>query len=172
MGSIHKSLRSTISIFLVIVTILGFGFKLYDVQINNHEYYAAQNNTVKTYTVPLQAARGEIVDRNGNPLVTNRQGNSIVLDAAYFPSGDDNEARNAVVYNLITLFAKNKEEYAHNLPLKLTKDGKVRFFTEADDENWEADIETMKSKDMLALQPYATAQNCIDAMDEKYGHEK
>lgn len=30
----------------------------------------------------------------------------------------------------------------------------------------------MKSKDMFNLQPYATAQNCFDAMVEKYGLER
>ena len=30
----------------------------------------------------------------------------------------------------------------------------------------------MKSKDMFNLQSYATAQNCFDAMVEKYGLEK
>ena len=119
MGSIYKSARSTVAIVLIAAMILGFGYELYDIQIKNHEVYAAQNNAVKTYTVPLEAARGEIVDRNGNPLVTNRQGNSIVLDAAYFPSAKDNDKRNEVVLNLIKLFNKNKEEAVHNLPLKV-----------------------------------------------------
>ena len=91
MGKIYKSARTTIAFVLIALTMLGFLYELYDIQIKNHEYYAAQNNTVKTYTVPLPASRGEIVDRNGTPLVTNRQGNSIVLNAAYFPSAEENE---------------------------------------------------------------------------------
>lgn len=167
MKSIYKSARTTIAVVLIFVTLFGFAFELYDIQITNNEYYAAQNNTVKTYTVPLEAARGEIVDRNGNPLVINRQGNNIVLDAAYFPSSKENKRRNAIILNLINLFNSNKEEYVHNLPLKL-KGGKIAFFTKKDDENFEADIATMKSKDMFNLQDYATAQNCFDAMIEKY----
>lgn len=146
---------------------LGFGAELYNIQIKNNEYYAAQNSNVKTYTVPLEAARGEIVDRNGNPLVTNRQGNSIVLDAAYFPSAEENDKRNQIVFNLWNLFKQNNEEFAHNLPLKLKGD-KIVFFTKKDDEKFETSIATMKNKDMFNLQPYATAQNCFDAMVEKY----
>ncbi len=172
MRKIYKSGRTTLAVILVVLTILGFGWQLYDIQINNHEYYAAQNNTVKTYTVPLQAARGEIVDRNGNPLVTNRQGNSIILDAAYFPSAQENEERNAIIYSLIALFRQNGEEYVHNLPLKLNADGSAAFFTEEDSDTFETDIANMKSRDMLNLQPYATAQNCFDAMVEKYGLEE
>ncbi len=170
MGKIYKSGRTTFAFILIVLTIFGFIFELYDIQIKNHEFYAAQNNNVKTYTVPLQGARGEIVDRNGNPLVTNRQANSIVLNAAYFPSAEENDERNRIVLNLINLFNRNNEEYVHNLPLKL-KGKKVAFFTEKDDEKYETAIKTMKSKDMLNLQPYATAANCFNAMVERYGLE-
>ncbi|MBR3738030.1 MAG: hypothetical protein IKN26_04750, partial [Eubacterium sp.] len=159
--------RTTVAIVMVLATIFAFAYELFDIQITNKEYYAAQNNTVKTYKVPLEAARGEIVDRNGNPLVTNRQGNSIILNAAYFPSNKENAERNRIVFNLLSLFRKNKEEYVHNLPLK-QKGKNIVFFTKKDDENYKRDISTMKSKDMFDLQEYATAQNCFDAMVEKY----
>lgn len=172
MDARYKSARTTIVIILVLSTLFGFGYNLYDIQVRNNEYYAALNNAVKTYTVSIPASRGEIVDRNGNPLVTNRQGNSIVLNAAYFPSGkDDNATRNRIVLDLIKLFKKNKEEYVHNLPLKITKDDKIAFYSKADDDEYEKNIKTMKSKDMLNVQAYATAQNCFDVMVEKYGLE-
>ncbi len=171
MHSRYRSARSTIAFILALAIVFGFGYDLYDIQIKNHEYYASQNNTVKTYTVPIEAARGEIVDRNGNPLVTNRQGNSIILDAAYFPSARENVERNAIIINLLSLFKRNKEEYAHNLPLKLDKHGKIVFFTKKDSKDYKNDIEIMKSADMFNLQHYATAQNCFDAMVEKYGLE-
>lgn len=161
MKSIYKSARTTIAIILVIATVAVFGYDLFDIQVNKNEYYAAQNNTVKTYTVPIEAARGEIVDRNGNPLVTNRQGNSIILDAAYFPSSKNNDERNRIVLNLISLFNSNGEEFVHNLPLKADKKGNISFFTENDDDKYKQDIATMKSADMLNLQSYATAQNCL-----------
>ena len=160
----HFSFRAFVAIILVFAIIFTFGYTLYDIQIVNGEYYSAQNSTVRTYTVKIEAARGEIVDRNGNPLVTNRQGNSIILDAAYFPSNKDNAARNAVIVNLIRLFEKNGEEYVNNLPLR--QNGDTIEFTEDEDA-----VATMKSKDMFNLQKYATAQNCFDAMVEMYGLE-
>ena len=147
---------------MVCLVIFSFAADLFNIQVKNNEYYAAQNNTESKYVVELEAARGEIVDRNGNSLVTNRQGNSIILNAAFFPSQKDNKRRNEIIFNLIKLFEKNKEEYAQNLPLKITKSGKVKFSGKKED------IATMKSADMLNLQPYATAQNCFDAMLEKY----
>lgn len=165
MQSRYKSTRSVIALLLVAVMIIGFSATLYKIQVRDHEYYAAQNNTVKTYKVAIEAARGEIVDRNGNALVTNRETNSIILDAAYFPAATENDKRNAILQNLIALFQKNGEEYTQNLPLKL-KSGKIVFSGK------KTDIATMKSADMFNLQPYATAQNCYDAMVEKYGLEQ
>lgn len=164
MRSRHFSLRSLTAIILVIALVCTFGYTLYDIQIVNGEYYRAQNSTLSTYTVTIEAARGEIVDRNGNPLVTNRQGNSIILDAAYFPSSEENDERNAIIMNLIELFEANGEEYVNNLPLVQSADGIA--FTEDEDA-----VATMKSEDMFNLQSYATAQNCFDAMVEKYGLE-
>lgn len=162
MKSRHKSIRSIFAKSLVLAVAFVFVFTLYNIQVRDHEYYASQNNAVKSYTVQIEAARGEIVDRNGNALVTNRQGNSIILDAAYFPSSNNNARRNEVVYNLIRLFTKNGEEYAMNLPLEFDKKGNVRFTED------EEAVNIMKSADMFNLQEYATAQNCFDAMVEKY----
>lgn len=165
----YKSSRSAITLVLIFAIIFGFAVNLYQIQIRDNEYYTKQNNTVDTYVVPIEAARGEIVDRNGNSLVTNRQGNSIILNAVYFPSAKNNKERNEIIYNLIKLFESNNEEYAQNLPLEFNKVGNIQF---TDDEQ---DIATMKSADMLNLQPYATAQNCYDAVMEKYeieGYDK
>lgn len=169
----YKSTRSTIALVLIIAIVFGFAVNLYNIQIRDNEYYTKQNNTVDTYIVPIEAARGEIVDRNGNSLVTNRQGNSIILNAVYFPSAQNNKERNKIIYNLITLFESKDEEYAQNLPLELDSNGNIRFKTEG--ETIEQDIAAMKSADMLNLQPYATAQNCFDAVVEKYeidGYDK
>lgn len=173
MKSRYKSTRSIIALVLIVATVFGFAVNLYKIQIRDNEYYTKQNNTVDTYIVPIEAARGEIVDRNGNLLVTNRQGNSIILNAVYFPSAQNNKERNKIIYNLITLFESKDEEYAQNLPLELDSNGNIRFKTEG--ETIEQDIATMKSADMLNLQPYATAQNCFDAIVEKYeieGYDK
>lgn len=165
MKSRYKSSRITIAIIIIVAIILGFAYDLYTIQIRDHDYYLEKNNTAQTYIVPIEAARGEIVDRNGNTLVTNRQGNSIILNAIYFPSNkttEDNADRNRVIYNLISLFERNGEEYAMNLPLKFNSKGVIQFYGEG------KDIATMKSADMLNLQAYATAQNCFDAVVEKY----
>lgn len=165
MKSRYSSLRSFIALILVLVMVFGFGYKLFDIQIVNNEFYSAQNNASSIYKVTLEAARGDIVDRNGNILVTNRQGNSIVLDASYFPSRAENPKRNEIILNLLKLFEANGEEYVNNLPL-LLQDGNIVF---SDDET---EIEKMKGEDVFNLQKYATAKNCFDTMVELYELEE
>ena len=160
----HSSFRSAIALILVAAIVLGFGYILYDIQIVNHDYYISRNNAVSTYTVPIEAARGDIVDRNGNILVTNRQANNIILNAAYFPPRSENKERNKILYNLIKLFEKNGEEFVNKLPLTLI--GNQLAFT--DDETA---VAVMKGKGAFNVQSYATAQNCFDVMVELYGLE-
>ena len=161
----HSSIRSVIALILVAAIVLGFGYILYDIQIVNHDYYTSRNNAVSTYTVPIEAARGDIVDRNGNTLVTNRQANNILLEAAYFPPRAENAERNKILYNLIKLFEKNGEEYVNNLPLEI-KNGQIVF---TDDE---VAVSVMKGPGAFNVQSYATAQNCFDVMKELYGLEE
>ena len=94
MKSKYKSGRSVFALIVVCLVIFSFAADLFNIQVKNNEYYAAQNNTESKYVVELEAARGEIVDRNGNALVTNKQGNSIILNAVFFPSQKDNKRRN------------------------------------------------------------------------------
>lgn len=160
----HSSFRSAIALILVAAVVLGFGYILYDIQIVNHDFYVSRNNAVSTYTIPIEAARGDIVDRNGNTLVTNRQANTIILNAAYFPPRSENEARNKILYNLIKLLEKNGEEFVNNLPLTISNN-KIAF---TDDETA---VAVMKGKGAFNVQSYATAQNCFDVMVELYGLE-
>ena len=133
---------------------------LFKIQIIDAKLYASAGS-VSSRTSVIPATRGEILDRNGNPLVTNRQGNSIVFESSAFPT--DNAERNALIYSLIRLFEINKEEWTDNLPILLNETGVFVF-----EEDREYDIEVMKSRDMLNLNDYATAQNCMDALIEMF----
>ena len=111
----------------------------------------------------MKAARGEILDRNGNPLVTNRQGNSIVFESAYFPPISTVELRVEIIDALIKLFEASKVPWIDNLPLVLDPGGSIVFA-----EDRESDIVKMKGKDLLNLNDYATAQNCFDELVKRY----
>lgn len=116
---------------------------------------------VGAYTVTVDAVRGEVLDRNGKPMVTNRQGNSITFNAATFPSKEDQKGRNEEILSLIQLAKANDIEYVDELPITI-KDGTFVFTEDEDYIAW------LKSADMLNLNDYATAENCMKALVKRY----
>ena len=113
--------------------------------------------------MPIEAARGEILDCNGVPLVVNEQISSIVLDASYFPSTSEQEQRNAILCALIHLTEEAGVAWNDDLPLVFDVNGNIQY-----KENAESDIAFLKSRDVLHLNAYATAQNCFDGLIEKF----
>ncbi len=61
--------------------------RLVNLQIASRDQYAILPEKTYTRTVPIQAHRGEIFDRNGTPLVTNVIHYDLVLDYAALPAG-------------------------------------------------------------------------------------
>ena len=73
----NKGRRIVLTIVLGAIFLVFF-CTLVKIQIIDAEKYSAAGSVSSRMSV-IPATRGEILDRNGNPLVTNRQGNSIVF---------------------------------------------------------------------------------------------
>ncbi len=151
----------------VFAVLAVFCCTFFKIQIVDGEEYVKAGEQVKVKNVEVEGARGEILDRNGSPLVTNRQGNSIVFDSAFFPAAKEQTERNKIIYSLICLFEQQGIEWNDDLPIVLNKDGTSVSFVQ----DREKDIAYLRS-DILELNSYATAQNCMDALTENYELEK
>ncbi|MBQ4625635.1 MAG: hypothetical protein IJB45_00100 [Clostridia bacterium] len=155
--------RRIAAICVILFFFAFFAFDLVKLQIIEGEEYDAASSSVSEKTASISAARGEIVDRDGNPLVYNDQGYSVIFDYAYFPSAKEQARRNEIIINLIRLFESNSLEWLDKLPLVFDANGTIQFKEESD-----SLIKGMKSEDMLHLNEYATAQDCFDALIESY----
>ncbi len=149
-----------VMVIFLTVSIVFLG-SLFKIQVIDGKEYAAAGNAISVKTVKVEGARGEILDRNGSPLVTNRQGNSIIFDYAYFPSAKENSKRNTIIKALIELFEGEGLEWIDSLPITV-KNGAFAFV-----EDREKDIDELRTE-ILELNAYATAQNCMDALVEAY----
>lgn len=152
-----------ISLCVMLAFLAFFAFDLVKVQIIDGEKYNAASSSVSSKTATIPAARGEIVDCYGNPLVYNDQGYSIIFDAAYFPSTKEQAQRNEIILSLIRLFESNSLEWNDNLPLVIDENGNVQY-----KEDSEKLIKEMKSPSMLDLNEYATAENCFLELVDDY----
>ena len=155
--------RRIAAICVVLFFFVFFAFDLVKLQIVDGEEYDAASSSVSEKTASISAARGEIVDRDGNPLVYNDQGYSVIFDHAYFPSAKEQARRNEIIISLIRLFEEKSLEWLDELPLVFDAHGKIQF-----KEDSESLIKEMKSESMLHLNEYATAQDCFDALIERY----
>ncbi len=153
----RSALIRTLSLFLVaLVIFVTYGLRLMQLQlVQGDSFYAqTQKRTQRTVTVP--AARGEIVDRNGRPLVVNRSCFNIVFDGATMPKKRQNE----IILALTEIFTEEGEEWISNLPLAISGDSYA--FTDASD----SAIEAVKSN--LGLQTYATAEHVMTELLDRY----
>lgn len=154
--------RAVIVTGLFTLAFICFIAYLFNIQILNSSQYSTSNTTVSSYSVSVEASRGEIVDTNGNALVYNEQINTIIFDALSFPT--DNAVRNSIILSLINYLEAKNEEWTDTIPLEFNgESGEIQF-----KENRNTDITWMKSTQFLGLNTYATAQNCFDALIEEF----
>lgn len=121
------------------------------------------SNTASVESTEVKALRGQILDRNGNVIVGNRQGNDVVFLASDFPEYSKQEERNKIIKSLIDLFEQNKVKWNDDMPIIMDSNGNYQFAKDRD-----KDIETMKSRDILRLNKYATADDCMNELIERY----
>ena len=156
------SRRRSVAVMLALIAVMSvFMIRLYAVQVVENRQN--KQTALSSSKVSVPALRGEIRDRNGNLLVSNKQIRAIVFNYTTFPSGKQPLRRNETILSLLRLFERYNAEWEDALPIRVTKSGKLAFLDDKENE-----ISYLKSKAFLHLNPYATVQNCFDAMVERY----
>lgn len=153
----NKKTRITAIIILAIIIFFIFFLRLVQLQITNGAKYLEYSNKRTAYTVPVAAARGEILDRYGRPLAVNRAAYCINVNAAFWPK--DKLSQNKLILNITNILKKNNEKWNDTLPLSST--APYGFLPER-----ENDISRLKAD--LRLNNYATSSNVFDALKLKY----
>ena len=121
-GKINRK-RQVITFSIICALFLAFLAHLFDIQVVKAD--ETRQAAITSYEVNVDSVRGEILDRNGYPLVTNKQVNKIVFSYTNFPT--DYTERNKIIIELIRLFDKNHVEWNDKLPIELKKNGKLAF---------------------------------------------
>jgi len=161
--SVRNEKRRSIAVIAIVLCAFSlFLFRLFDLQILSAD--EAKNTPVAQVTVEVNPIRGEILDTNGYPLVTNKQVNKIIFTYSSFPT--DYGERNEIILALIKMFDENKAEWKDELPIEIKK-GKLSF-----KKDMENSVSYLKSEAFLDLMHYSTVQNCFDALVDKYELEK
>ncbi len=100
---------------IIVAMMLAIIWRLYDMQIINGEGYKNLSEQRITANITMEAPRGEITDRNGKVLVSNRKGYTIKLQKTDI----SDEKLNVMLLKLFDIFGADFE-FADTLPI--TKD--------------------------------------------------
>ena len=107
--------KSRLFIFRIIMAAMlaAIAWKLFDLQIVKGDKYLEAATERLTTNVTEKAPRGEIYDRYGEPLVTNKVGYSVVVQQA----GQTNAELNNVIKRLIDILYSENCAYNDTLPI-------------------------------------------------------
>ncbi len=147
--------------FLAVFTMICVA-RLFSLQIIHGSEYKeqAQNRLVRAY--PIKSPRGEIFDRYGRPMVTNRMGYYVQIQDI----GNDDSIINKTIYNLINIFEAGNIEYINDFPVA----GDPYEFDFSRSKNPEKALADWKKEQKL--EKYSTADEVVDYYIEKYDVSK
>ena len=154
--------RSVLVIIIMLVAFAALSARLVQWQVFQKDYYNEIALTSTEYTVETDAIRGEIFDVNGVPLAVNKTGYRVVINKIFMPD----EELNDNIVKLTALIESCGGKWKDELPIKVDADGNYSF-----DEKKTSEIDELKSKDNLNMNPYSTAAECMAKLVEKYGCE-
>lgn len=132
----------SILLWLIIATIV---FRLAQLQLVHGQENRELSQARAQASLPLPAPRGEIFDRYGRPLVTNRMGFSIVLrEERGLSAQQRNQQRNDIIMRVINVLRHTGDTYIDTLPLSLyapfgfegreeSIQSALRFYNQAED---------------------------------------
>ena len=161
------TVRRILMLVCVLTIAVVYVVRLAEYQLVKGEQFVQQTTYQTETTIPANAARGEIYDANGRPLVVNHIGYSVLFLRQYMTK----DTQNQTILTLTTHLRENGETWNDSLPLVWADQTDEQVAAEATGEivfaeGRDADIEKLKSAN--DLQTYATAQNCYDALVKKY----
>ena len=112
-----RNLRLYILAGLFLAVMAVFLGVLYDTQVNDYETYYASSVRSIARSEPVEAARGNITDRNGKVLVSSRSSYNLTFDASLL---DDGEDANEAILRLLQLCQSRGISWADYLPITRT----------------------------------------------------
>lgn len=113
-----KLSRYTVILLLMTAIFTIISIKLIYIQFVKHEDYKEQANNTSTKFVSEKAARGEILDQNGNVLATNTQTYAL----SYTKTEEADKVFYSTMDTIISILKENSEAIEDNLKLKVEND--------------------------------------------------
>ena len=153
--------RAAISLVAFVLVLSFFIFKLYDLQIIETGG-STNNETTYTTLTRVKAARGDILDKNGNLLVSNRASYDLIINHYVLLNA---KGTNQNLYNLVKRCEEAGIEYTEHFPISQERP----FTYTLDQQNaiWQGHFQSFLAY-MKGLDSDITAPLLIQKLREKY----
>lgn len=156
--------KKRFTFLLVFAGILAFALiaRLFYLQIIKGQQYLAMSTQRYTTSMVEKAPRGEILDRYGKPLVTNRVGYSLVLQKTDI----SDEQLNEVLLKILQILEGSEYEYSDTLPIS----GEPYEFDFTDDNGSGSTDDEREAwfRDKKSIKPEMTAGQVMDTYKKAY----
>lgn len=150
--------------FFILIGLLTVALiaRLFYLQIVRGQQYMVMSTQRYTTSMVEKAPRGEILDRYGKPLVTNRVGYSLVLQKTDI----SDEQLNEVLLKILQILEGSEYEYSDTLPIS----GEPYAFDFTDDNGSGSTDDEREAwfKDKKSIKPEMTAEQVMEAYKKAY----
>ena len=154
---------AALTVIFAVMMVLYLVF-LYQLQIIQGEKYYNQSNEIQHSTERVTAARGNILDRYGRVLVSNKDCYNLKVDVTKLFANED---PNAVILELIRMVEGYGDTYTDDLPITKTPPFEYRDMTDIERTMLEAYItDRQNQKEKLSANP--TAVELLSYMRTRY----
>lgn len=156
----HKFFERLRAVFFFVVILAMFALCAIDlmkIQIVDGAEYLEKSKTTSQASQVISSPRGEIVDINGNEIVSNKTGFNVVIEKAFFPV--DKAEMNRIICGIAEILAEDGVEWIDTLPISMSR---PYTYLEA------RDSDIVKLRKTIGVQHYATASDCLAEMYKQY----
>ena len=158
MQKFFERLRAAFFFVMILAMLALCCVDLMKIQIVDGEEYLEKAKTTRMASQVITSPRGEITDREGNDIVSNKTGFNVILEKAFFPSG--NSEMNRIIWGIARILDKDGVEWIDTLPITAEQPYE---YLEAQDSN------IVRLRKNIGVQHYATAEDCLAKMYTMYG---
>ena len=131
--------------------------RLMKLQLVDGSSYFEQSLSTTASTQIVDAPRGQITDSSGEYIVSNKLGFNCVIEKAFFPADDENA--NRVVLSAAEILEADGHKWEDALPISIGTPYELIG----------SDSEIDRLRKLTGVQTYATANECMIALERMYG---
>ncbi len=167
MRKFFERLRAAFFFIIILGSMALCAVDLMKIQVVDGAEYLEKAKTTSQASQIITSPRGEIVDINGNELVSNKTGFNVIIEKAFFPS--DKQEMNRIIIGTAKILDEDGVAWIDTLPITRTEPYE---YLEA------RDTDIVKLRKNIGVQHYASAEDCLNEMytlyeiDDSYSEEE